>query len=120
MEKHGMFAITKKYGISVIAWALFSSSGLALATEPMVFINNQIKGSGNSAAYWTAERLKNAQVPLPPKSLSQKVIYYRRENHSKTKSPQGLCHTRRSVGGDPTAAAEACHASPVGMPQKTR
>jgi hypothetical protein len=70
MEKQGMFAITKKYGISVIAWALFSSSGLALATEPRVFINNQVKSSGNNAAYWTAERLKNAQVPLPPKPLA--------------------------------------------------
>jgi serine/threonine protein kinase len=54
------------------------------------------------------------------KSLSQKVIYYMHENHSKTKSPQGLSHTRRSLGRDPTAAAEACHASPAGMPQKTR
>jgi hypothetical protein len=49
---------------------LFSSSGLALATEPRVFIHNQIESSGNSAAYRTAERLKNAQVPLPPKPLA--------------------------------------------------
>jgi hypothetical protein len=26
MEKHGMFAITKKYGTSIIAWALRASA----------------------------------------------------------------------------------------------